>query len=322
MGQIDSLITGENPSIKISPMIFANPVVLILTMFVLYPILRYIIRVSRNISYKIDAFNDIQTLNREINVKYNPSIVSYLIDGEINQRALAADIMNLYAKKIINIDNQVIENKKRYKLTTNAKMIKSVKIYKSDAYIIESIIYKKHKFEFSEWDKLVEHTLFNRGFHKTGQKKYSEKDLPKPLCIIFLVLVYPMFICFKEISYAIIFSLFLTCLSVIPIIYLFDFLNSKETQKLNLNKLGKEEVKNWIKFENFIKNYTLIKDKNIEDIVLYEKYIPYAVALGINMNYKDTMYSAFNELEIKEILNDIKNKDVFGDYENNDNIFY
>ena len=109
-------------------MIFANPVVLILTMFVLYPILRYIIRVSRNISYKIDAFNDIQTLNREINVKYNPSIVSYLIDGEINQRALAADIMNLYAKKIINIDNQVIENKKRYKLTTNAKMIKSVKI--------------------------------------------------------------------------------------------------------------------------------------------------------------------------------------------------
>lgn len=74
LGQIDSLITGENPSIKISPMIFANPVVLILTMFVLYPILRYIIRVSRNISYKIDAFNDIQTLNREINVKYNPSI--------------------------------------------------------------------------------------------------------------------------------------------------------------------------------------------------------------------------------------------------------
>ena len=59
----------------------------------------------------------------------------------------------------------------------------------------------------------------------------------------------------------------------------------------------------------------------MEDIIIYEKYIPYAVALGSNLNYNDTMYSIFNEEDVKEILYDIENKNVFGEYEkNNKNI--
>lgn len=57
-----------------------------------------------------------------------------------------------------------------------------------------------------------------------------------------------------------------------------------------------------------------MKDKNIEDIVLYEKYIPYAVALEVNLNYKDTIFSVFERNEIKNIIKDIIDEDVLENY--------
>ena len=63
-----------------------------------------------------------------------------------------------------------------------------------------------------------------------------------------------------------------------------------------LNRKGKDELIKWIKFKKFIKEYSLIKDRKIEEVVLYEKYIPYAMALGINKEY--------NSSEIREFVND------------------
>ena len=71
-------------------------------------------------------------------------------------------------------------------------------------------------------------------------------------------------------------------------------------QLLNkLNENGKSELVKWIKFKKFIKDYTLLKDREIEEIVIYEKYIPYAMALNINKEYNDEKIRDFVKLYMK-----------------------
>ena len=301
-----------------SPYIFLSPAVSIITMFALYPIFRYLIKTVRNVIYKLDAFNDLQTLNREINVKYNPSITSLLINGKLDEKSLMADIMNLYAMQIIDLEKSCDNNKEKKIFKINKENIKKIKIFKSDVYIIDSIILNQKKFNFSEWEKLVENTFLNIGFQNLNVKEISFTNLIFPLIIIWLFTFFVLMLYFHDllVFIAFILSIFLMCFCLIPVYFFVQFLNSKSVKKLHLTKSGKREVKNWIKFENFIKNYTLIKEKNVEDIVIYEKYIPYAVAIGINMNYKDTMYYAFDEAEVEKVITEIKNKDEYSDIAN------
>ena len=307
-------------ALAFSPYIFLSPAVSIITVFTIYPIFRYLIKTVRNFIYKLDAYDDLQTLNREINVKYNPSITSMLINGKVDEKSLIADIMNLYAMKIIDLEKSSDNNKEKNIFKINKENIKKTKIFKSDVYIIDSIILNKKKFNFSEWEKLVENTFSKIGVQNLNVKEISFINLIFPLIIIWLITFFVLMLYFHDLLVftAFILSIFWMCFCLIPVFYIVQFLNSKPVQKLHLTKAGKREVKNWIKFENFIKKYTLIKEKNVEDIVIYEKYIPYAVVLGINLNYKDTMYSVFDDLEIKQILNDIRNKDEYEDIRNID----
>lgn len=69
-----------------------------------------------------------------------------------------------------------------------------------------------------------------------------------------------------------------------------------------LNVKGEEEVKKWLRFKKFIEEYTLIEDRTIEEIQIYEKYIPYSMALNINKEYKEL--ELFNRKEIQSLLKD------------------
>ena len=54
----------------------------------------------------------------------------------------------------------------------------------------------------------------------------------------------------------------------------------KNGKSLVRTKSGKIEAKRWKGFKNFINDYTLIKDKDIKDVVLLEEYLSFAVAVG------------------------------------------
>lgn len=45
-------------------------------------------------------------------------------------------------------------------------------------------------------------------------------------------------------------------------------------------KRGEIEAKKWKGFKNFINQYTLIKNKDIKDVILLEEYLSFAVAVG------------------------------------------
>ena len=48
-----------------------------------------------------------------------------------------------------------------------------------------------------------------------------------------------------------------------------------------------------MKFKRFVKEYTLLKDRNMEEVEIYERYIPYAMVLNINKKYKHKLIEIF-----------------------------
>ena len=74
-------------------------------------------------------------------------------------------------------------------------------------------------------------------------------------------------------------------------------LNKFKTQyvlPIFLTSKGKEERKKMLKFKQFLEEYTLIANKNIDAIVVFDWYIPYSFSVNTNK----TLRSAFKKLII------------------------
>lgn len=97
---------------------------------------------------------------------------------------------------------------------------------------------------------------------------------------------------------------------LIPIIFVFSLKkgNSKNSKDILYTSKGKEEIKKCLKLKKFMQEYTLLKARKPEEISIYELYIPYAITLGVNNNYKNTIYDVFEKTELKNILQAIKRK--------------
>lgn len=79
-----------------------------------------------------------------------------------------------------------------------------------------------------------------------------------------------------------------------------------ENKDMHLTSKAKEELKNWIRFRNFINSYTLLKDKKFEEIAIYEKYIPFAMVLNVNKKYTNEMIKILGKEEINILIEDMK----------------
>ncbi|MBO4815886.1 MAG: hypothetical protein J5507_02950 [Clostridia bacterium] len=97
-----------------------NPMSLFIYGVLFFILYRKLYPIIRKKYYTIENYKDFQTLQRDINCNYNPSIVSMLIDNNIEIKDIVADIMNLYAKKYIVLDNDLNSikiNEKKITLT-------------------------------------------------------------------------------------------------------------------------------------------------------------------------------------------------------------
>ena len=83
-----------------------------------------------------------------------------------------------------------------------------------------------------------------------------------------------------------------------------NFMKSSENTNVFLSSYGENELKKWMKFKKFIQEYTLLKERTIEEIAIYESYIPYAIALDVNVQYKNTKFDIFDEKEFESIVNE------------------
>ena len=69
----------------------------------------------------------------------------------------------------------------------------------------------------------------------------------------------------------------------------FLYLNSKAKKHILLTDFGEEEYLKWRALYNFINDGTLLKEKAVFDVVLWEQFLVYATAFGISDKVSDSL---------------------------------
>ncbi len=228
----------------------------------------------------INSIRDIAELERDIDLKYSPAIVSLLYDNKIEpKKDIVATILNLYIKKQIlfykNTDG-------KYVIEPN-KNVKKKEMLPEERYIFTWLIEGKN-FNYKNWVNII-------------KTEYKELDFKKilPLETRNFILIETMLICLIleviEMSIILIYfrdNFWIIAAGILGILFLIGIVLATNNMLKNrfFNSIGKKEIKKWTSFKRFMYKYTLIKDSDVESILIYEKYMPYSIALNVNKDYK------------------------------------
>jgi len=267
----------------------------------------------RNFKMHLKAkYDNLSVMDREINVDYSPAVLSYLYNNKLEpKKDILSTILNLYNKKVMTIEKD--ENGYNFIPMKEADL---TKLTPDEQYIYYSFVEDKENaklFSSEDWRKIVEEEYQKCNFSDKRQEKMNNKITQTFTIIIDFIIVFLLknklllmlfgsSVFDKQISNLFIricmTILFLIVGWIISIIIVFLVYNSiLEIREIlsKLNENGKREIVKWIKFKKFIKGYTLLNERKIEEIVLFEKYIPYAMTLNINKEY--------NNKDIKDFVN-------------------
>lgn len=280
-------------------------IIVVLIGYYIYELCLLLYRVIRNFNKKNEIYNETEIFKRDIDCNYSPAIASILYYGKIKwKKDVIANIINLYCKGILDIE--IIDKKINYKLMH--KKISEANITESDEYLIEYLAGKddKRKFNYNMWKKKVRKEFERLNF----TNKMDISDASMILIIICISIIAT--IIFNGIDgsglplYAYIGNIAKGFFSGFLVTLMFTVFCKRNSSiiSMNLNSKGKEELKKWIRIKNFMEEYTLIKDKEIENVILYEEYLPYSLALGINKKDDESLKKIFR----KEEIDDIKEK--------------
>lgn len=274
----------------------------------------------RNIKFKIRSkYLDLITMDRDINVIYSPALLSYLYNYKLEpKKDILATVLNLYNKKIIDI--QYINNKYQFIIKENIDLSR---LTEDEKYIFYTIVSGSEK-EFlpDVWKKIVVDE-YNEKFriYKINKKITRKTEtIISLICAFFLTWFLGKFLLMpfglrgleNENSFIRV-ALFILgyIIFYIPSIMIgnticYSIIPNFQLLKKKLNLMEKSELLKWLKFENFIKKYTLLSERKIEEIVLFEKYIPYAMVLNVNKEYENKDIQGFVKFYMKNVKRNIK----------------
>ena len=260
-----------------------------------------IYRIIRNGNICKEINNDLDIFKRDIDCTYSPAIASILYYGKIRwKKTLVANIINLYCKGILKIEHN--NNKIKFKVIKDETNQNDIS--KSDKILLDYIENSNHgnKLNYKLWKKALKEEYKQLNF----TKEMDISDTKMILTIIFVSLVAIIILCFTNdygVALNIPFGLMIG--TAITIMFSVFWKRNKFTLSMNLNDAGKQELKKWIKFKKFMEEYTLMKDREIEEVVLYEEYLPYSIALGVNKKSDESLQKVFDNetlLNIQKVM--------------------
>lgn len=280
-------------------LIFVNPYLLIALIILVYELGVVLYKKIRNTYYSVDIKRDLNSLQREIDMEYNPSIVGYLFKQKLYIEDLSADILNLFANKIINIEKNE-ENK--YIIKKGDKYNEKLDyLPESDLYLLDCLK-KDEDINFEKWQQEVKRKYDSLEF-SSKQQHMSDK---KMFLIIILTVIISTII-LKIFLKGILKSFVGGILIALVVVFVINAsVQSKNKKDIILTEKGKKEFKKCLKLKKFMTEYTLLGDRSVEEINIFESYIPYAIALGVNKVYKNTIYDIFDKEELKNIMGTIR----------------
>lgn len=222
---------------------------------------------------------------RDFPATYGPEVLEYLLDKNVTEKSLSATILNLIYKKVLKVEK--IQNKKKedYKLVLQEYDEKSLtkteqlalnliinEIGNSKEVILSGI--KKHCSNINNAQSFID--LYN-DFIKESKKLGEENQffVKTPgiviIAIIFSLLgVIPMFISF---------GFELPILGIIILILIFVFLFFIITRRFYTKK-GALDYAKWMAHKRFLEDFSRFDEKELPEVILWDKYLVYATILG------------------------------------------
>lgn len=233
---------------------------------------------------------------RDIEVEYSPAVLSYLMNNKIEvKKDLPATLLNLCANNVIKIEKD--ENGKINIIDLkNEKQIE--KLSEDEKYAYKMCTTQITKRKISAWKKKIQEEYQNYNFSKSQKNNFFEYVLS--LLIILAIIIFIIFIVklpgmenMNEILAYIFLITLIATFESFPFVVIEKMLKKKQFVDTYTRK-GAIEYNRWKKFEKFIEEYTYIKEKNFENIIILGKYLSYSIALGINKKCDSEIYNEIN----------------------------
>lgn len=254
---------------------------------------------------------------RDIDVEYSPAILSYLQNQKIEkEKDIMACILDLCAKRYLNI---IKEKDDVYSIGIGTNTdIKNLPL--DEKYLYDKIV-KKQKINFSKWKSII--------IEEFNKYKFL-KNTKISLYVVFLMLYFIIMILLAIINnlnsninldsgvnfMVLIFFTAMELAFLEPIIRIIsEKLRKGEYISGIYTNAGAKEMKRWDKYKNYLQDYTLIKEKKIDSVMVLEKHIAYATVLNVNKDYTNAI---INDLNINYNLNLDYIKSIFKDIGEND----
>ena len=211
---------------------------------------------------------------RDIETNIPPAMASLLLDEKVEaEKDFTATFAYLVYKKYFNLENDeiIILNKNISSLSRHER------------YIYNTIV-KRRGFDERKFVKIMHEEASVEGyivFRDTTLIVLKQLIifLVAVLATLLLYLVSPLTEPYVG------FVLPLWGLSVIPylvyvLLKLAKITYYADVKKFTRTEKGEKEATNFAAIKKFLHDYTYMKDQTVEGMVIYEKYIPYAIALG------------------------------------------
>jgi len=251
--------------------------------------------------------------NREFINDYDVTNIEYLFDKKITEKAFSTSILNLIYKKNIKIE-QI--DKKDYKLIK----VNTDNVSESEEYLMKMIFdnignkeyvllsqIKKYAKEihgttsefltsFTTWQNKVTSESIKNNFYESNTKI-------KVLGVLFSLVGYLVFYVMVRFNGFNLFSIIIFICALVFMIYVLIF-NER-------TKRGAEDYQKWKAFKRFLEDFGRFDEKELPEIVLWERYLVYANIFGIADKVGKTMKIKFNEINTN---NQYSNGDLLFDY--------
>lgn len=250
---------------------------------------------------------------REFTGDYGVEVVEYLMKKNITPNSFSASILNLIYKKNIEIE-EVVDKKKTTKLILknkdkispseeviinllfetigkdNAVTLKEIENYSKKETTARTFVNK-----YDIWKNLVIEDGKKEEFFETKMNPKIIGGAYFGLAIILAILVS----IFNPSAYLVIMAIIVFAL----IFLIYTLCLKKWTKK------GREHYLKWNAFKKFLDDFGTFEDKDLPEIILWEKYLVYACALGIAKKVQDSMKVHLANIESTDnlILNSYPN---------------
>lgn len=159
---------------------------MVVVSYIIYKVFKISFIKIRNTILHIDTYNDLDTMNRDINVKYSPAVLSYLYNQKLEpKKDILATILTLYNKKAIVIQ----KTSEEYKfLPSDSADIKNLSLTVDEEYIYNCFVINKEKFSIEIWNTIVKNEYKRCGFSRTNEE-FRETQKKKESYIITILII-------------------------------------------------------------------------------------------------------------------------------------